>query len=251
MNLYEVIQPGNFLAEPEETTDRLSALLHLLTSTLVDAAIALDLYEKSLARSRESRSIEMDDGWEERRQEKLAVSRRIRAERIAADPTAEFRFEETMLVDFLADQEIRAGERERGVTPPIAIQREPFLHARSFALALELILKTLIELSKQPGAPAAISDLTAEFKAALPGLIDVRDSIHHVYERVQGKARRAELPTKSISISNLGDGALHYTAADGSESSVPVGHGVAKLAQRIVQSALNAYNWRGYPVLLP
>jgi hypothetical protein len=65
-------------------------------------------------------------------------------------------------------------------------RREQRLYAREFIFAVDNFIKQLQVLAAEPDAPASIQTAVDTFVATVPGVQDVRNSLHHVEDRVRG-----------------------------------------------------------------
>ena len=75
-------------------------------------------------------------------------------------------------------------------------RRLPFIHARSFVLALYDVQKLICVLGRLSSQGSSdVEAAMAEFTSRLPDLKNVRDSEQHLEERLQGLANREKLPT--------------------------------------------------------
>lgn len=232
MHILELTQPGTRLRGIDDETGRrdTEGLLHLLRTCISDAALSLSMFEASLADATTSMAAQL-------------ARRRDRAMRAAQGEA----------VDIWAD--------DPGV-PLSYSQRIPFIHAKSFLYAMDTIEKSLTRLQDLPNAPAEVDVALDHFQLAFPSLRHLRNSSHHVEDRVQGKAhsrRIKPLPAHegapasqgAMTVDRLDDNRLGATLADGSYGEVEVSLDSALSAQRLVQFVHDAYTWAGPEVRLP
>jgi len=126
-------------------------------------------------------------------------------------------------------------------------RRLPFIFAHTVVYALDAISKTIGVLAKTSGLPNSdIQKAYDDFKAALPNLLLVRNSAHHVEDRARGLGKgQVPLQTPFLSISNLIDNRLNYTVEDGSQGEVEITKNSVEVAQQAIQQTFNALSWSG------
>jgi hypothetical protein len=138
-----------------------------------------------------------------------------------------------------------------------------FLYAHEFLYALDTIDKimaTLENIDKMPNIPTLARDnitrARLDFNNKLPGVNPVRNSAHHVEDRVRGKKTREQdivlqpVQTPEIAavggalvISNLSNNRLSYTGADGTLKEVEVSEVSLEIAQEAVQKIIDSFEW--------
>ncbi|MCW2790689.1 MAG: hypothetical protein JWP56_2992 [Aeromicrobium sp.] len=256
MRVLEVIQPGVWLEgiEDDEARRNIESLLRLLTTCIDDAAIALNLFEECLLGSF---SIDPSASWEADRERERAIAIRLEAA-IPAGLDGHARFE---AMDAAREQARIEAKREKwreGVPPSGYVHRLPFLHAKSFVYALDTLQKSLRLITEIDGVPLDVSAALSDFEAAFSDLLHVRDSSHHVEDRVQGKRRQKKIdlqPLMNSAIHAPGGGVLvvdmlngqRYggTLGDGTYGEVDISAESAVIARDCVQRVLNAFSWHG------
>jgi hypothetical protein len=151
-------------------------------------------------------------------------------------------------------QKHRYGPKPPGVpqdAEPVSYHhRLPFLHAKSCVYALDTIDKSLVLLCKLKATPMAVHEALAEFRNAFPGLNGVRNSAHHVEDRVQGKAWKKHVDG-IFATDILQDSRYGGSLEDGSYGELDVTFASVDHARRTVQAVLDAYKWIGYPMHFP
>jgi hypothetical protein len=168
---------------------------------------------------------------------------------------------ETSLLDaaislFYFDTTRAALDGPTGPVDPYA-RRAPFLFARSFLFALDMIGKTLRGMGDEAGVPLGVKSASAWFSQQLPGLVQIRDSAHHADERAVGEARRKPVQPKPILgqggimapggahvMDHLTNSTYGCTSADGEFLQVDVTAATAEIARAAIQQAIDALPWR-------
>jgi hypothetical protein len=132
----------------------------------------------------------------------------------------------------------------------------PAMYGREFVYSLDTFLKCVRALSNIPNVPASIVAVIDDFQRDFPNLLSVRDSAHHLEDRVQGMVRNRPLNLQPVSNSafNAPNGALiigvirgeNYgiTAADGSYVEVAVTESSMNKLKVLYERLLNIFDWR-------
>lgn len=124
------------------------------------------------------------------------------------------------------------------------INTYPLMHMRSFIYAVDMFGKHLVQLKSKPDASSAISNLHNVFEQYFFECTAVRNSIQHLEDRVQGKARNKPIPLQGPLILNSRvDDNFICTMNDGNVGSVPVTEGSVSFLQSIYQQVLNSFDW--------
>lgn len=261
MRVAEIRYPGAFLtgASPEDN-HALMSLLSVVEGHLADAAVALAMFQQAAAEAprRPFRDEEPGD-YEARR----ALEDELRAQ-LPPGLSPEQRWAAEGDVYDRAGAALKRRAWEAGRTPAAYARRLPFIHARTFVFALDGIIKALEKVADSPSAPTAAGAACADLKAALPDVVAVRNSAHHVEDRVRGKARDRDLPRQPVHshgieapgggvvvVDSLFGNRLAYTTETGHLRDVEVSEATLALAQRAVQATLNAFSWTGPPRTVP
>jgi integrase/recombinase XerD len=265
MRVFEVIQPGSRLdgipnRDEARTTDQ---LLALLLDRLDEAAVALHLFD-SWREEQTVRDAAPEASFEETVAENNRKSERVR-ELEAELPAEMSRGDRIAAASSLwaqANMEFLRQKWAAGQVPWNYDFRLAFMHARSFLYALDILQKTIEKLAEVPSVPEGVGHALEDFKKAFPGLVHVRDSAHHVEDRVRGKERwDRDIKLQPITTGAFGfqegmlapvtsslEGSRYYeTLADGSLGHIDVNEASMFAAQSIVQRVLDSYTWTGPP----
>ena len=249
----------------DETRHDAEALCRVMADGVVDAMLALAMFETACSIPRDSSR----EAWERERQRQRAREEELAA---ADPPSQDFAPRENMewrtRLSERARRSIIRDKWESGELSDALKHRLPFLHAETFVNSLaqvERALRSLQDLefgSVHPEVVAACSDL----EAAIPGLRAVRDSVEHAEDRSRARNRGKKItlaPVSNEAISAPGGGVLiagmlnnnrfGWTAADGTYQEVEVSDATIEAARASVQRALDAMPWRqhGYPLYVP
>jgi hypothetical protein len=253
VNTYELHYQG---AMPDNVPDshHVWALLDQLGSHLADAGMGLALFEQAIKRPRMSGY----DRFQQRRFRVFAIAQALESQ-IPATLAPRERMEAIMDVHETADLQARREQWAAGQVPAGYEDRLPFIYAHTVVFALDNIGKTLHALAGMPGVPAGVATARDGYGQALPDLIDVRDTAHHLEDRARGLDRRRNplvlQPVNNgfihapnggfVGLGNLNHNRLGYTASDGHYREVEVSAQSVTAAQTAIQQALDAFSWRG------
>ena len=153
-----------------------------------------------------------------------------------------------------ADLQVRRAEWAAGQAPDSYMQHLVFIHARTVLYALDGISKALGVLADTSGVPLGVKTAKNAYDAALPDLVGVRDSSHHVEDRArslsgQGKKKKPVPPlpgnNRLIITNGLRGNQFGHTLADGRYGEVDISATSVETAQTAIQSAFDALAWHG------
>lgn len=125
------------------------------------------------------------------------------------------------------------------------------IHAHTVLYALDGVQKALNKLAEIPGVPARLAEIRDAYQEALPSVVPVRNSAHHLEDRVTGVGtgnRRLD-PHNLVITGLVGATTLGYTLGDGSYGEVEISRESVALAWAAVQYAIEAFTWWGCPFL--
>ena len=151
-------------------------------------------------------------------------------------------------------------KRERwgqGKLPSELFDREVTMHARSFVYAIDGVWKSLEVLAKSP-IPNEAGKAVAALKSLLPDVIDVRDTTHHMEDRVRGLNRHekpldlqpvdnslVQAPGGVLVLNSLNGDVYTCTMNNGGLGEVPVNDQTLTALQSAVQQTIDSISWRG------
>lgn len=260
MHIVELTYPGTCLDHADrDWCWKIEGQVRSLESTLIDAALALSLFDAERATPRGRRhSRETWDRDSRRRQEiEDAIRARLGVERYAMD-----RYEE---VRSLAELEFKREQWSAGRMPSSYEHRLVFVYARSFVNALDRLERCLAVLAKEDGVPVQVAESHAGLCAALPHLREVRNSVSHFEDRSRGLGRGGRPLTLQpvmnqmvnapgggvLMLESLNNNCFGTTMADGHYGEVEVSVATLATAANCVQQVINAFTWKGWPRHVP
>jgi hypothetical protein len=246
----------------DETRRDAEALCRLTADGVVDAMLALAMFETARSSPRDS----SEEAWERERERE-----REREEELAAedphDLTAPGYMEWRMRLSERARRSIVREKWASGELSDALKHRLPFLHAETFVNSLAQVERALGRLADLDlgAAQSEVVAACADLEAAIPGLKAVRDSVEHAEDRGRGrsygkKITLAPVSNQAISAPSgvliagmLNNNRFGWTAADGTYQEVEVSDATIEAARAPVQRALDAMPWKphGYPHCVP
>lgn len=146
--------------------------------------------------------------------------------------------------------------------PPSYVHKLPFLYARAFVGALDMMAKVIAAAADEAGEPCPqLVTSRDRFLEAFPGVRSVRNSIQHSEDRARRRGPHGKTihpkPFDNGAIAdsvgamisdNLTNNRYGTTTASGEFVEIEVSEANVALAATIAQSALDAVPWRQGPV---
>ena len=238
----------------DDLSHEVQTLAHFLPQGVLDAVLALAMFEQSCQMSWDSGH----ESWERDRQ----LERAREEELLAADPRdfgSPDYFEWRGRISEQARGDVVRQKWDTGELPRELQHRLPFLHAETFVTALARVRRTLQVLCDTGvDTTGEIARACADFDAGVPALKAVRDSVEHAEDRMRGRNRKGQMltlaPVTNSAIHAPGGGALiggilndnrfGWTVDDGTYQEVEVSDATVEAARTAVQAALDALPWK-------
>lgn len=240
---------------------RAQSLLSTAEGALADAALSLTFFDACRAASHGR------ERWEQRRDREQELRDRVNAkyESQLGDVPESERWIALLPMREALESEAKMLGWQEGDLPEDYKGRLPFLHARGFLFALDTLANLLRVMATEAQAPAPLPTITDDWMITFPQLKHVRDTAHHVEDRVRGLGRDgkplqlAPLVNEMINAPNGGvlliDSLMNNrygcTLADGTYGEVEVSGVSPSAATALVQRAIEAFQWRGPERLVP
>lgn len=143
-----------------------------------------------------------------------------------------------------------------GKLPNFLQNRLSFVYAKSFLYSLDTIEKLINTLSNQIGDSAEISKIKSMMGEKFPNLRHVRDSSHHIEDRVLGKHRKKVIELQPINsdgiktnggvlvLSHLSGSSFSCTMCDGHLGKVDVTRETLNIVRDIIQRIIDSFKWK-------
>jgi hypothetical protein len=253
MEIYVPVKPGSMLA-PVPGFDFIEAMRFLssLEGHYVEAVLALDLFNKASALRDSPRDL-LDAPDAARAQR---ATRELLGGRSYGQLTAEEQFHFKINVKLRTLQLGLAAGR----LPNKLMGQAPLLHARSFLYSFDAFYKMLGVFELIAGAPAELKQIRASMEQAFPDLIQIRNSAHHMEQRVQGKAHAKDIkpqPLKDAAgndtnvlmyvVDSLEGDVYVASSANGQIGRFPIQAAALGVLYETLQRVLLAFQWEGEP----
>jgi hypothetical protein len=145
--------------------------------------------------------------------------------------------------------------------------RAKAMYAREFVFALDYFAKELSLMAKDPAAPVMLKTELENFKARVPDIVEMRNSLHHQEDRIRGR-REHDQPIQPQSIDvpgvmtkggvvfvgvNLLESKVSCTAADGRFVQIDISTTTLEEMIGTLQRVIDALPWQsgGWPMQYP
>ena len=148
-------------------------------------------------------------------------------------------------------------EQPRSSTPRAFIMRAPFMHAHDFVYSLDGFYSALVVLEKKSNTSDQFAVALNSLQAAFPTLRDIRNSAHHMEDRIRRK-KTGEKPIivqpiandsfvtagQAMVLDNLRGNKYGTTLASGHFAEIEVSADSMQKLQAIYQTLLNGLQWK-------
>jgi hypothetical protein len=263
IHIAELQYPGSWIDSTDSTwAFKIQSMLQNMESDLVEAALALGDFEE--AQARQLRSISNRVNAEDQSQQ-LNRRREIEGKLLEAKDISSLSFEERQAISEQVNIILKREQWAQGKLPMSYEIHRLMMHAKSFIYVLDGIGKTLAALGKTADVPASICTLKDSYYQQLPNLKEVRDSSHHMEDRVRSLGRNAKPLDLShndipfvhapaggvLALNNLNGNRFGTTLADGHYGEVEISEHTLNIARDTVQDALDSFSWTGHPTHSP
>lgn len=243
VHVFELRYPGRSLRD--QSGSHIRAFLDELDNSLAKAGVSLALYETVKAVP------STEPSWVRQRTVVMAIAQELES-RLPADPDEQQRIlQQIPPPDLVA----RRQEWAQGIMPDDYKRQLPFVYAHEVLYALDTIgclIKVLAEITERAEVIAAEKD----FKAWLPNVRDIRNSAHHMEDRIRGLQTGGKpidlqavnnesfnAPQGTLSLNNIFNDKLGYTAGDGNYYQIEISVATVTKAQKAIQRAIDGLEW--------
>lgn len=256
MKYFELETKGmHIVGEDKNYTWETSNLLHQLISSFYEANAALNLYIKQddalfEELSSPPPSPPTDEEWA-----KVVEER----EMLASEVIEEFGIPPDDWHEINHQVEIKS-KRKKWLQGGVPRQIESAAHqiyAKAFVYAFDTIVETLKNLKEREGVSEVVAKKIEEIKEAFPDLKDVRDTSHHLGDRVVGLkvVRGKKIPInpegQNIALNSHGDGMFYTMKKDGTQGAISITYESLEKMGQIIQDILDSFQWQGHKEHLP
>jgi hypothetical protein len=140
--------------------------------------------------------------------------------------------------------------------------REQRMHARSFVFAVDNFIRELAQLGQESAVAGAVTTALTQFNSDVPGVVDVRDSLHHQDERARGLQRGKPIATQPISMpgievepgaqamfvgTNIIGNTVANTSSDGRLVQMEMSETTIEHMVKALQTVIDSIPWHSHP----
>jgi len=248
MHIAEVIYPGTWLDIPDrDLAFELEGMLRSLEDRVAEAAIALTMFEGSIASRMHPRA-----EWERDAQLRREVEDQLRSE------VGDLYFQAFDRFRLESERRVLRRKADLGIVPRSYSHKFPFIHAHSFVYAVDSFGKFLDELCGYDVVPQAAVKARDEFNQRLPMVRKIRNSALHLEDRSRryaskpDKKKRKRMDVEGfLGLSNLEENLLCYTIDDGTYQKIAITQETLQVLVETVNKVLHAFPWKGPPHVAP
>ncbi|KLR28036.1 hypothetical protein [Enterobacter kobei] len=256
MRYFEFETKGmRIVGEDENYTWETSNLLHQLIDSFYEANAALNLYIKQNDALFDGLVSlfphpPTDEEWMKVIKERERLASEVRDELgIPPDDWHEIHYQ----------VEIKSKRNKwlQGSVPRQIESAEHQIFAKAFVYSFDSIVETLKNLKERKGVSEVVPKKIEEIKEAFPDLKDIRDTSHHLGDRVVGLkvVRGKKVPInpegQNIVLSNHGDGMFYTMKQDGTQGAISITYESLEKMGKIIQDILDSFQWEGHKEHLP
>lgn len=249
MEILELVKPSPWIeSEDREWAFKIQSIINQLEQCFNEALVSLILFDKETVKQMDLAAdpkVFFED------------SARRSAIRRAIEPDFDLTVFENhehlsnKVESILKQEKINEGSFPRSMQTTL-----PFIYAKSFLYSLDTIEKLINILSKQTSVPDDMSRIKKLMGQNFPDLIHVRDSSHHIEDRVIGQRRNSKIELQPIDddgiksdggllvLSNLAGSSFGCTLGDGRFGKVDVSRESLDIVRGIIQSVINSFQWK-------
>ncbi|WP_332847590.1 hypothetical protein [Pseudomonas lactucae] len=142
-------------------------------------------------------------------------------------------------------------------TPKHLRRWHPFIYARSFLFSLDYFQCLLGQIAQDDRSPASVKAVSEKLNVLIPDVRHVRNSAHHIEQRIEGLHHKSPIHTKPIDnefiyapqggmiIGSLMMDRLSYTMQNGEVGGVSVNEETMLFFAEIYQELLYSFEWYG------
>jgi hypothetical protein len=247
IRIAEILYPGTWVNFPDrETSFEIEGMLRCLVDRVEEAAVCLTMFEASHKTAKDALR-----EWKKHDQIRQKISDQIRVK------LGEEYFRNLDACGLLTDILFLRRKAELGIFPASYSHKIPFIYDHSFLFALDLFGKFVDALCEYKIIEEAVKGIRDEFNARLPMIRKIRNSAHHLEDRVRwyasegDKRKRKRMKIHWLGLGNLERNYLCYTVSDGSYQKIAVSHETLDVMVKTLNKILRALPWKGRPHISP
>jgi len=141
---------------------------------------------------------------------------------------------------------------ESGQVPSSYQLQIRLLYAKSYVHSIATFNNFLKVISENPIASPGLGNIHEKFKRKFPFLVEVRNSVQHVEDRIRRRGRNGKKYETTLNlIAALSDNRFVVTIADGSDGEVPISLEGLTAMQKSLTDVYAIFDWTGPRRQLP
>lgn len=264
MKAFDLVVPGREVVELGVEVDhwKVNLLVNAITSSFLDACVALDLFQRCVEGA-DKPMLDLKEDFLRRRDRKSLIFEAVKQD-LGVDP-----YESVETFDFVSREATRrelVEDWESGKVPDAIFARQKIIFAKSFIYALDEFKNCLRRLwmgipaeDGEDGLKAGLESLKSAFDKFLPDLKKVRDSCHHMEQRILGLTFDKPIPPLQsiempgfykkapggILLNNLHGSQLGTMAADGSYALIDISDNTVDNIFGLLKGIYASFKWAG------
>jgi hypothetical protein len=118
------------------------------------------------------------------------------------------------------------------------------IFARSYILALDAIEGCATQIAQHREVPGRCREVAKQLASSLKPVKDVRDSLQHIEERVQGKEHKKPIPAPLLHLGNYSEGGFTFTVASGAAVTIEISEAVLAALRSQISALDFSLTWR-------
>lgn len=265
MHVFELYTKGSFVQfGDDKAASELDAMLRALISSFYEANTSLNLFNVEQECLRASFKTEPKDALKIF-QEKQQRSNEIRFS--IQDKYDQFDYHDQLRMMNDIEMTMKHEDWARGIPPREMAHNKIFIFAKSFLYSLDTMHEILKVISFYPEVPDEIKEVLRSFDASFPALREVRNSAHHMEDRVRGikgvgknkapivfqpvDGGGMKLNNGAIILNNLHHTKYGCTMSNGHYGEVDVSIESLGLVRDLIQRVLDVFDWKGREAYYP
>lgn len=249
MEILELFKDGNWIDnEDNQLACNVERIIEQLESCFNEALVSLILFDREKEKFLDTTKLKKE--WLEDREKRLQIQATVEHE---FDLSVFGNYDKlSKKVESILNQE----KLNEGKLPSYLQNSLSFIYAKSFLYSLDTIAKLINTLSNQIGDSAELSKINSMMCENFPDLLHVRDSSHHIEDRVLGKQRKKFIELQPIDsdgiktdggalvLSHLSGSSFSCTMFDGHLGKVDVTRESLNIVRDIIQRVIDSFKWK-------
>lgn len=236
MKILELEYPGTWIKLTNEDEEfEVQNLFITIDEGFIEANISLNLFEKA---NKQLEPEHRNKEFEYRRQRLEELEKELRSK--DSDDLYYSKLQEEI------PQIIKRELIDKDILPTEVLVRTYLMHAKSFIYSLDCISSCIRKLENYIKSKSEIINILNDLDIYFPNLRDIRNTEHHLEDRVRGiGSNGGKMKVDNIINNNISENKLSVLTAKGEQKTIEVSYETLEKMQKIIQQAINVFNWEG------